>query len=283
VHAKSSNAARDTGIARIAARQYGVISVDQLESLGIHRQGRATRIRAGLLHRIHRGVFAVGHPGLSTEGRWLAAVLACGPDAVLSHVSAARLWRLLPQPRARNGESLPPVHVTVTRDGRNRPGIRVHRSRTLDPSQTTRSEGIPVTTPSRTLTDLRRTLPQPQFAAALRQAEFLRLPIEDVPELDRTRSELEARFLGLCRRHRLPKPEVNSRIGPFVVDFAWPGRRLIVELDGYRAHGTRSAFEEDRERDLRLRRQGYEVVRLTWRQLADHRGAIASTLRRLLA
>jgi very-short-patch-repair endonuclease len=159
----------------------------------------------------------------------------------------------------------------------------VHRSRTLFPSGVTRRAGIPVTTPSRTLTDLRRLLPQPQFAAALRQAEFLGLPLEATLEPDRTRSELEARFLALCRRHRLPQPQVNVSLGPFTVDFLWPAARLVVELDGYRALAGRTAFEADRARDVELKALGYDVVRLTWRRLADDSRRTAGRLRRLLA
>jgi very-short-patch-repair endonuclease len=213
----------------------------------------------------------------------MAAVLACGPGAVLSHLSAARLWRMLPQPRGSGGGPTPAVDVTVPREAGHRRGIRVHRSRSIGTGDVTRRDGIPVTTPSRTLTDLRRVLPQPRFAAALRQAEFLGLPIDTAPDPDRTRSELEASFLRLCRRHRLPMPEVNSPLGPYVVDFAWPGSDLVVELDGYRAHGTRSAFEADRERDVRLKLLGYDVVRITWRQLSNDPRAIAATLRSLLA
>jgi predicted transcriptional regulator of viral defense system len=155
------------------------------------------------LHRIHRGVYAVGHQGLSKDGIWMAAVLACGPGAVLSHTSAARLWGMLRTARDRDGDSGPatsslPVHVTVPGSARSRAGIHVHRSHILSPGEATRRAGIPVTTPSRTLTDLRRFLPQPQFAAALREAEFLRLPIDQSLEPDRTRSELEARFLALA-------------------------------------------------------------------------------------
>jgi very-short-patch-repair endonuclease len=174
-------------------------------------------------------------------------------------------------------------HVTVpTEAGRRRPGIVVHRSRTLLPSHVTRRLGIPVTTPSRTLEDLRRTLPQPQFAATLRQAEFLRLPLAEVLEPDHTRSELERRFLALCRRHGVPRPEVNVRIGGFVVDFTWGDRRLIVEVDGWDTHRTRSAFEEDRARDLKLTLLGYDGVRFTWRQLTDDPAAVAAALRELL-
>src|SRR4051794_23310387 len=210
LHAKGANTAQDALIARLAANQHGVISIAQLERLGTGRQGRATRIEAGRLHRVHRGVYAVGHPGLSEKGRWMAAVLACGPDAILSHTSAAALWRLLPQRGF--------VHVIVPGHGRPRQGIRVHRSRTLFPSEVTRRYGIPVTTPSRTLADLRRILPRRQFARALREAEYLKLPLDDRFDLDHTRSDPEADFLALCRRHRLPEPEVNMRVGPYVVD-----------------------------------------------------------------
>jgi very-short-patch-repair endonuclease len=213
----------------------------------------------------------------------MAAVLASGEGAVLSHTSAGELWGLLrshrpPSPAAFDSD----VHVTIpTEARRRRPGIVIHRSRTLDSNQVTRRNGIPVTTPSRTLSDLRRTLPEPQFAAALRQAEFLRLQIADELGPDRTRSELEARFLAICRRHRLPRPDVNVRAGPFIVDFLWPDEALIAELDGYRGHGTRSAFEADRARDAELSALGYAVIRFTWRQLGDA-ASVAVTLRRLL-
>ena len=204
----------------------------------------------------------------------MAAVLACGPDAVLSHTSAAALWQILPQRGF--------VHVTVRGHGRARPEIRVHRSRTLFPSSVTRRAGIPVTTPSRTLTDLRRLVPKPQFAAALRKAEYLGLPLDSSLNPDHTRSELEARFLALCRRHRLPQPEVNVRVGPFIADVLWPEQRLIVELDGYRAHAGRTAFEADRSRDVKLKALGYDVLRFTWEQVTLRSTEVARTVRRLL-
>jgi hypothetical protein len=131
----------------------------------------------------------------------MAAVLACGEGTVLSHRSAAALWTIAPLPSV--------IEVMIPGDAGRRPrnGIRIHRSLTLLPSQTTRRAGIPVTKPSRTLEDLKRALPSDQFAAALRQAEFLRLPIGEQLGPDHTRSELESRFLALCHRHRLPKPE----------------------------------------------------------------------------
>jgi very-short-patch-repair endonuclease len=216
---------------------------------------------------------------------WMAAVFACGPEAVLSHVSAAELWGMIrtkrrPSPAERDAV----IHVTVATVAgrRHRPGLRVHRSSTLFPRQVIRRLGIPVTTPSRTLADLRRTLPAKRFAAALHEAEFLGLPVDSDLGPDGTRSDMEALFLALCRRHRLPKPEVNVRICDFDVDFLWQEQRLVVEVDGWDSHHTRSAFEEDRARDLKLKLLGYEVLRCTWRQLTEDPAAVASALRTLL-
>ena len=206
----------------------------------------------------------------------MAAVLACGGQAVLSHRSAAALWRI--------GMAGQLVDVTVPTNGgrRRRTGIRIHRAPTLSPADVTRRAGIPVTTPTRTLRDLRRVLSSTKYAAALRQAEFLRLPLDPAVAPDHTRSELEARFLSLCRRHRLPQPEVNVRVDRFVVDFLWAEQQLVVEVDGWESHGTRSAFETDRARDIRLRLLGYEVARFTWRQLASESQRVATSIRALL-
>jgi hypothetical protein len=141
-----------------------------------------------------------------------------------------------------------------------RNGLALHRSSTLSVRHCTRRDGIPVTTPARTLADLRPLLSPAQFASALREAEFLRLPIGDQPETDGARTDLEDRMLAVCRRHRLPRPEV----------------------DGWDSHRTRSAFEEDRARDARLSALGYEVVRFTWRQLTRDQHAVAKTIRTLL-
>jgi very-short-patch-repair endonuclease len=284
VDAKVRNPDPDAVIARIAARQHGVVSLAQLERAGIRRQGRSTRLRRGWLHRVHRGVFAVGHAGLSREGLWMAAVLAVGPGAALSHFSAGTLWGVLGSRGRGSARSVElPIHVTVSGASESRRGIRVHRSRTLTPEKITVRLGIPVTTPARTLFDLRSVLGRRQLAAVLRQAEFLGLPLDPSLEPDRTRSELEGKLLALCRRHRLPRPEVNVRIGSFIVDFLWRDRRLVVEVDGFRAHGTRSAFESDRARDVELRLLGYEVLRFTWRQLGENPREVARALRELLA
>lgn len=257
----------------MAARQHGVITAAQLARVGLSRNGISQRAGAGRLHRVHRGVYAVGHPGLSREGRWLAAVLACGARAVLSHRSAAELWDMLPPADG-------PAHVTVPGDhGRKRrSGLKVHRSSVLSRRDCTRRKGIPVTRPGPTLADLKRVAPPEQVRRALRQAEVLRLPLPADQERDATRSELERRFLALCRRHGLPAPQVNARVDGFLVDFLWRDRKLIVETDGYRYHRGRAAFEDDRARDLRLKLLGYDVLRLTERQLAA--GAIEA-IRRL--
>jgi very-short-patch-repair endonuclease len=212
----------------------------------------------------------------------MAAVLACGPGAVLSHRSAAELWGIRRGARRGDGE---PERIDVTIPGtpgrKRRQGIALHRSSTLTASDCTRRDGIPVTRPARTLDDLRGVVPQHEFAAAVREAEFLRLPLAKRPVADRTRTELERRFLVLCRRHRLPQPKVNARAGRFEVDFLWREAQLVVEVDGWESHRTRSAFEEDRARDARLKLLGYEVLRFTWRQVTSDADGVAKTVRTL--
>ena len=318
----------DRVIARVAERQHGVVSIGQLCAAGISEDAVFGRVRAGRLHRIHRGVYAVGHAAPSSGARWMAAVLACGGSAgcragqmerdaiagragadgdgeaerhsqtgnrtilvhwraALSHQSAASLWGLLP---VADGA----VDVSVPGDGgrRRRQGIRVHRSRSLLPAAVTLRSGIPVTTPARTIADLRRVVSAPgrgghispkELRRAIRQANVLGLPAGSEGGRDRTRSDLERDFLGLCRRHRLPVPEVNVRVGPHLVDFLWRDRMLVVETDGYAYHRGRATFEDDRARDLALRALGYDVVRLADRQLTHEPAQIAGVLRPRLA
>jgi predicted transcriptional regulator of viral defense system len=163
----------DRAIARIAARQHGVASIRQLHAAGLSGNSVLNRIRAGRLHRIHRGVYAVGYRGASHQSRWMAAVLACGAGAALSHRSAAAHWGLLPPVDGR-------VDVSVsTRGGRAaRVGIRLHRSRSLTSALVVKREGIPVTTPARTIADLRRVAPAWQWRRAVRQAEIRGLKLE---------------------------------------------------------------------------------------------------------
>jgi very-short-patch-repair endonuclease len=285
---KRDRSGRDGLIAGIAGNQHGVVTRAQLVERGVSTSSISDRIAVRRLHRIHRGVYAVGHPTLSEKGRWMAAVLACGENAALSHTSAAELWGIRRRVRrlseAGGDAGLGPVHVSVpsTAGKRKRRGIVLHRSTTLMARHCTRRDVIPVTNPARTLADLRPLLSPAQFTAALREAEFLRLPIGDQHESGGARTELEDHMLALCRRHRLPKPEVNVRVSRYEVDFLWREQRLIIEVDGWDAHRTRSAFEEDRARDAHLALLGYEVVRFTWRRLTRDQSAVAKTIRGLL-
>ncbi len=248
---------------------------------------------------VHRGVYAVGHAALTRQGRWIAALLAVGPGAVLSHRSAAELWRLGP----REGAG---VDISINRARARRKGIVVHRS-ALGPDEITIVDGIPVTTVARTLLDLAAELTRRQLERALHEADIQRL--WDVTGLralmDRypsrrgtrtlraifaanylgapTRNDFEARFLVSLVDNALPRPLVNHQV-PTVgeCDFVWPDQRLIVELDGYATHGTRHCFEADRARDRALQVAGWRVIRITWLQLRDEPRQLAADLRGLL-
>jgi very-short-patch-repair endonuclease len=220
-------------------------------------------------------VYAVGHTNLTFEGRCMAAVLALGEGAAVSHVSAAVLWGML---RAHSG----PIHITLPSDGgrKKRRGIEVHRSSTLIAGVSLLRDGIRVTKAARTLRDLHRSASDETYRRAVRRALDLKLISSDQlrSEDDLTRSELERLFLTLCRRHRFPKPEVNARLGAYEVDFLWRDRALIVETDGFSNHGDRSAFERDRARDARLQSLGLRVLRFTWRQLRDEPKEVAAAM-----
>jgi hypothetical protein len=231
----------------------------------------------------------------------MAAVLAAGPGAVLSHRSAAALWDLRPNARGRVDVTAPRQHL--------RPGIEVHRA-ALAPDEITTQNGIPVTTVARTLIDLAAVLPHPRLERAAERAEALRLtnvvPLDALLERHRghrgtaalreivtgrmqpalTRSELEDRFLTFLDAYGLTRPEVNADLHLdgrwFEADFLWRDQRFIVELDGHQTHGTRAAFERDRERDRVLQARGWRIVRITWRQLHDNPDAVAADLARLL-
>jgi very-short-patch-repair endonuclease len=270
-------ASPDRVVAEIAAKQHGIVTSTQLITAGLSANGIARRAAAGRLHRVYRGVYAVGHAALSNEGRWCAAVAAYGENAVLSHRSAAELWRLLPVTAGA-------VHVTVAGSaGRaRRRGLVVHRSSSLLPNERTRRFGIAVTTPARTLADLGRTETPEVVRRALRQAAYLGLDIGN-ERAPRDRSDLERRMLWVCRRYHLPIPEVNVPIGPYTVDFLWRDRRLVVETDGWEGHRGRQAFEDDRARDAFLRLQGYEVLRFSWRQVFEDPKSVVAVLRRYLS
>jgi very-short-patch-repair endonuclease len=234
----------------------------------------------------------------------MAAVLAAGPEAVLSHRSAAALWGL-------RGYSERAIEVTAPRKSTSSKQIRRHYS-LLPADETTICESIPVTTVPRTIFDLAATEPEDVVENLLREMEYLelrdRLSLRDLVErypgkrgvrkvqvalkrleedpAGRRRRGLEERFAPFLRRHHLPLPRFNDWIllGPkrYQVDCHWPGTNQIVELDGWEGHGTRSAFRGDRERDRKLRVAGYSVTRLTWAQLDDEPEAVSADLRVLL-
>jgi very-short-patch-repair endonuclease len=259
------SASPDQRIAWIANQQHGVISQAQLVAAGLGRNGISKRVKAGRLHRLHRGVYAVGHRAPSMERAWMAAVLACGDRAVLSHRSAARLWGMLPA----SGQAGRPIDVALpSQSGRKRrKGIGVHRCASLTPAMLTKRRGIPVTNPARTIADLRPLASPAELRDAIRQAEVRGLRTGLEPRRKKTRSELEDLFLALCRRHRLPIPEVNVKVAGREVDFLWPALRFAVETDSYGFHRGQYAFEDDHDRDLALRLAGLDVARLTFRQL----------------
>lgn len=277
---KRATASLFAQVVAAAEARFGVISRPQLALLGASRSWITRQVQAGRLHRIHQGVYSVVPPSLlPVKGRWLAAVLACGPGAVLSHTDAAALWDLCAVPSG-------PTHVTVptTAGRRKRSGITIHRSSTLLPSQTTTEYGIPVTSPGRTLADVRALLPQARVKGLIRRAQIRHLDVGAIPgEVARVeRSELARRFIAVMRRHGLPAPLPEQVIGPYTVDFLWPGSKVIVEVDGWETHGTKTAFEDDRARDAWLTAQGYRVVRFTWRRVTRDGPWVARTLRQLL-
>jgi very-short-patch-repair endonuclease len=290
----------DAAVAALAAAQRGVVSRAQLSAVGLGRGAIARRVSAGRLHRLHRGVYAVGHVALPPLAQDTAAVLACGPNAVLSHRSAAMLWGLIPRAPG-------PVDVTVPgHDCRSRPGIRAHASGALRDQDLARRDGLRVTAPPRTLVDIAGCVETTILERALNEALVQRLVSQDAVGdavrqagrrpgvaglrdiLDRldgprlTRSEAEDRLLALLRSAHLPLPRTNTRIGPYEIDALWQQQRLVVEVDGYAFHSGRGAFERDRVRDADLQARGLRVVRVTWRQLVDEPEAVVARIACLL-
>lgn len=250
---------------------------DQLRRLGFSDADIAHRVRMGRLHRLHRGVYAVGHPKVTREGRFLAAVMAIGDGAVLTSRAAGVLWALLDAERWGGG----PVEVTAPRGRRSRDGIRVRAAR-LAAAEVTRRNGIPVTTPTRTLADLAAVLP----AAALRRAvnEALVQRRTSLPQLatyadgrrgtaalrgvlaaaSPTRSELEDRLLALLAAGGLPPPRTNVRVAGEEVDVLYPDAGLVIEADGAQYHDTPLARRRDAGKDARLAAHGFRVLRVDW-------------------
>lgn len=271
----------------LAARQHGVVSRPQVLRLGLTDDGIRSSIRSGVLHRVHSGVYAVGYRADTREARWMAAVLACGPDAVLSHFDAAAVWGVydLLGPR---------VHV-LTRWNRRGAGLWVHRARRLHPDDLSVERRIPVTSIARTLVDLTQFLGRDRILRAMREAEFKRLLDHDALDAavqrargrrnitvlraalaqhgqgQIVRDELEHRFLELVRKAGLPPPETNVKVKTkrcsYIVDCLWRAEGVAVELDGRAAHAIPAAFERDRERDAALSAIGLRPVRFTWQRV----------------
>lgn len=294
------DATGDRAVAVVAAAQCGVVSRAQLEAVGLGRGAIASRVASGRLHRLHRGVYAVGHVALAPHAREVAALLACGPTAVLSHGSAAALWGVAPAG---------PGPIEVTAPGRNcraHAGIRSHRAIPLADEDVRRRRRLPVTAPARTLLDLagrldaaalerafdealvQRLANRNEIKALLRRSRHragvpaLRALLDRLDEPRLTRSEAERRLLALVKSAQLPSPRTNVRVGRYEVDALWSGERLVVEVDGYAFHSSRSAFERDRARDAELQARGLRVLRVTWRQLTDEPGATVGRIARLL-
>ena len=292
----------DAAIVRLAMRQHGVVARSQLIELGASRSAIRHRLETARLHRVHRSVYVVGIPKLARHGRYMAAVLACGHGAVLSHGSAAALWGLLE-------EGSGTTEVTIPRVGaRDIEGIRVRRSRRLGAEDVDSCARIPVTTPARTIVDVAGVVSARRLRRAVEQA--LVLKVFDLRAVNRTldrangvrgtatlrrlvanlaweppftRSELERVFLELVRTADLPVPVVNGIVLTYEVDFHWPAARLVVETDSRAFHAHALAFHDDRQRDLELELAGWHVLRVTWRQVLDEPERVVSLLRSQLA
>jgi hypothetical protein len=275
-----------------------VVALRQLTTMGMSASGVRRRVAMGSVHPVHRAVYSVGHPLLSSLGRDMAAVLACGPGAVLSHRSAAALWNL-------RGTSRSAIDVTRPRKGvRSRDGIDLHASAGLTAADVTTVDRIPCTTVARTLLDLAEVVPRRALERACEQAEVLRVfdgrKVDDTlrratgrrgaailravlatmqPGQTITRNDFEERLLALCDAEGLPRPGANAWVEGYEVDFLWDRERLIVETDGFAVHGTRQAFGRDRRRDQRLAAAGFTVIRCTWDQIDAE---LAQTIRSLL-
>ena len=277
-----------------------MLTLDELADAGIGPRQAQRLAEAGFLHRLYDGVYAVGHRGLSLDGRRRAAVVACGARAVLSHRSAAAAWAFAEEDEERWHVSVPLGHHPRP------PGVRVRQSRRLEPTALTVVRAVPITTPARTIIDLagelsyealervvhdalvRRVTTVPQVlaeAAGLsgrRGTARLRRMLDDAG-VGPTRSVLEQRFARLCTEAGLPAARRNVRVAGFEVDAVWVEERVVVELDGGQFHATPRAFERDRRRDAALAAAGYLVVRITWRRLAEEPAKVVAELRRTLA
>jgi hypothetical protein len=298
----------EPALSKLALVHHGVFGLDQLRELGLTARAVQKRTDTGRLHRIHAAVYSlVPRELLKREGLYMAAVLACGPGAVLSHRSAARLHELRNYGYTR-------IEVTVARRSRrSHAGLLVHCSTTLTQADVTVVNNIPVTTVARTLFDLGEVVTPRQLERAFDQADIMQLldlnAINDQLARNPTRpaakavrhllhthyigstptdNDFEDAFLALTRSLGLPDPtpqfyvDLGDGEPPIRADFAWPDRKIVVETDGRKTHGTKQAFETDRRRDQRLTAAGWKVIRTTWRQLTTRPHELKPVLLTLL-
>ena len=294
----------DRRVAELARRQHGVVGRQQLRVLGLSSSAVGRKVDAGRLHAIHRGVYAVGHTAITKRGRWIAAVLASGDGAVLSHQSAAGLWGIW-------GSGARETHVTVPRKTRSQCSVRRHFA-VLPDDEREVVDGIPVTSAARAVLDLAAAKGAAAAESALREVEYLGIygPVS-LPALleryprhkgapivrfclerladdpgGRIRSDLEELFLPFLDAHRIPRPRLNAWIDlgddRFQVDCFWSDATLVGELDGFKSHGTKRAFRKDRRRDRRLGARGFHVVRITEDQLIAEPQELAADLLALI-
>lgn len=274
----------------VGAAQHGVAARAQLPGRGVGPHVIDRLVRTARLIVLRRGLYQIGPLPMERAAEY-SAVLACGPEGRLSHVSAAALRRLLDNTGTRR-----PVEVTMPRRRRRRiEGVRIHRVRDLLPAEVTTVDGIPVTTPARTLLDIVGRLTEREVEQAL--AKALRLSLVTRQEMDRmldrhprhrgapllrqllhaeggpsfTRSEGEEKLLEITRTARLPRPELNVGVLGHEVDFLWRSERVAAEVDGYAFHASARSFASDRQRDAELTAAGYRVLRFTWADLTDGR------------
>jgi very-short-patch-repair endonuclease len=291
---------RDHLVGALADAQHGVVSRKQLLAAGVGRRAITRGTGAGRLRPVFRGVYAVGHLALRREGWWMAALLACGEGAALSHRTAAMVWGL------RTGPTLPIDVTTSTDHGRKHRQITTHRM-LLAPLDALLRDNLRLTTPSRTIVDLAATLQGRALREAVERAQDLRrfdpndiretlaraprrpgarrlhdLITVMAPDKDNARSHLERLFLALTRKARLPRPVPNHEIAGRCRDFAWPDQCLVVETDGYRYHSSRQAKRRDNRRDRQLTALGWRPVRFTYEEIAFEPAEVAKELVGLL-
>jgi very-short-patch-repair endonuclease/predicted transcriptional regulator of viral defense system len=291
---------RDQRIWALVKRQHGVIAHRQLRELGLGRSSIRWRVKSGRLHPVRRGVYAVGRPETSPHGRWIAALLACGRGAVLSHGSAAALWGFGSEPRGLVEVSLPAGMRS------RRPGIRVHRRARLGPDQVAEHEGVPVTAPIRTLIDQATRLAPGQLERAVNEADKLERVRADAlyaaldshssePGVGALRrlldplhfrlsdSELEKAMRPLAKRAGLPVPETKAWVNEYEVDFFWPELGIVVEADGLRYHRTASQQRRGLERDQAHIAAGLWPLRFSHWQIAREPAYVRKILRQVAA